>query len=79
VIHAEGEFQASERLSEAAQIIGRAPGALQLRFLQTLSEVATENNSTIVFPLPMDLITPFLMGDTMPKSGGGDPPKSVDA
>ena len=79
VIHAEGEFQASARLSEAAQVIGRAPGALQLRFLQTLSEVATENNSTIVFPLPMDLITPFMMGDTMPNKGGGDPPKAADA
>ena len=79
VIHAEGEFQASTRLAEAAQIIGRAPGALQLRFLQTISEVATENNSTIIFPLPMDLITPFLLGNTMPKSDGGDAPKSLDS
>ncbi len=60
VIHAEGEFQASGRLAEAANIIGAAPGALQLRFLQTLSEVATEQNSTIIFPLPIDLIQPFL-------------------
>ncbi len=59
VIHAEGEFQASARLAEAANIIGQAPGALQLRFLQTLAEVATEHNSTIIFPLPIDLIQPF--------------------
>jgi regulator of protease activity HflC (stomatin/prohibitin superfamily) len=60
VIHAEGEFQASGRLAEAANIIGQAPGALQLRFLQTLAEVATEQNSTIIFPLPIDLVQPFL-------------------
>ena len=71
VIHAEGEYQASERLSEAAATIATAPGALQLRFLQTLSEVATENNSTIVFPLPLDLLKPFV--DKAPS--GGDAPK----
>ncbi|MFP6869497.1 MAG: slipin family protein [Nitrospinota bacterium] len=72
VIHAEGEFQASTRLAEAATIIGRAPGALQLRFLQTLAEVATENNSTIIFPLPLDLLSPFLQaGDSA--GGGGQP------
>ena len=60
VIHAEGEFQASGRLAEAANIIGQAPGALQLRFLQTLAEVATEHNSTIIFPLPIDLLQPFM-------------------
>jgi regulator of protease activity HflC (stomatin/prohibitin superfamily) len=71
VIHAEGEFQASARLAEAANIIGLAPGALQLRFLQTLAEVATENNSTIVFPLPLDLIRPLMgMADSR---GGGSP------
>ncbi len=69
IIHAEGEFQASGRLAEAATIIGRAPGALQLRFLQTLSEVATENNSTIIFPLPLDLLRP-LMGMVEPPAGG---------
>ncbi len=72
VIHAEGEFQASSRLAEAATIIGTAPGALQLRFLQTLSEVATENNSTIVFPLPLDLIRPLLaIADGMSADAGG--------
>ncbi len=60
VIHAEGEFQASQRLSEAAAIISSQQGALQLRFLQTLNEIATEKNSTIIFPLPIDLISPFL-------------------
>jgi regulator of protease activity HflC (stomatin/prohibitin superfamily) len=60
VIHAEGEFQASQKLADAAQIIGTQPGALQLRFLQTLTEVAAEKNSTTIFPLPIDLIEPFM-------------------
>ncbi|RMG56634.1 MAG: slipin family protein [Gammaproteobacteria bacterium] len=60
IIHAEGELQASEKLSQAAGIIGREPGALQLRYLQTLTEIATEKNSTILFPLPMDLVKPLL-------------------
>lgn len=60
VIHAEGEFQASQRLSDAAQIISINPAALQLRFLQTLTEVASEKNSTIIFPVPVDIISAFL-------------------
>jgi len=60
VIHAEGEFQAAQKLADAAQIIATQPGALQLRFLQTLTEVAAEKNSTTIFPLPIDLIEPFL-------------------
>lgn len=60
VIHAEGEFQAASQLSEAAKKIAVEPMALQLRYLQTLAEIATENNSTIVFPLPIDLVKPFL-------------------
>jgi regulator of protease activity HflC (stomatin/prohibitin superfamily) len=60
VIHAEGEFQASQKLSEAAVIISQDPAALQLRFLQTLSEISTENNSTILFPIPIDLFKPFM-------------------
>ncbi|MGZ6971402.1 MAG: slipin family protein, partial [Thermoanaerobaculia bacterium] len=56
IIHASGEFEASKQLSEAAAIIGREPATLQLRYLQTLTEIATEKNSTIIFPLPMDLI-----------------------
>jgi len=60
VIHAEGEFQASDKLKKAADIISKNPQALQLRFLGTLSEIATEKNSTIVFPLPLDLIQAFM-------------------
>lgn len=60
VIHAEGEFQASQRLSDAAQIISLNPAALQLRFLQTLTEVASEQSSTIIFPVPLDIISAFL-------------------
>jgi regulator of protease activity HflC (stomatin/prohibitin superfamily) len=60
IIHAEGEYGAAQQLSEAAQIISSQPGALQLRYLQTLTEIAAERNSTILFPLPLDLITPFL-------------------
>lgn len=60
VIHAEGEFQAAQKLFDAAEIIGANPAAVQLRFLQTLTEVATEKNSTIIFPVPIDLIEPLL-------------------
>jgi regulator of protease activity HflC (stomatin/prohibitin superfamily) len=60
IIHAEGEFQASQKLADAATIIATAPTAMQLRFLQTLTEIATEKNSTIIFPVPIDLIKPFL-------------------
>jgi len=59
VINAEGEYQAATRLTEAAEIISRRPVALQLRFLQTLAEIATENNSTTLFPIPIDLFRPF--------------------
>jgi len=62
VIHAEGEFQASDKLTKAADIISRNPQALQLRFLGTLSEIATEKNSTIIFPLPIELFKAFTMG-----------------
>jgi len=60
VIHAEGELQASEKLLEAAKILSTQPQAIQLRYLQTLTEIAGEQNSTIVFPLPMDLLKPLL-------------------
>jgi len=60
VISAEGEYQAARRLTDAAEIISAHPSALQLRFLQTLVEVASENNSTVVFPVPVDLLTPFM-------------------
>src|SRR2546427_8339533 len=60
VIHAEGEWQASAQLAKAAQVIGSQPSALQLRYLQTLTEIAVEKNSTIVFPIPIELIEPIL-------------------
>jgi regulator of protease activity HflC (stomatin/prohibitin superfamily) len=61
IINAEGEFQAAQRLADASAIIEQHPVALQLRYLQTLSEVATENNSTTLFPVPIDLLAPFFM------------------
>jgi len=60
VIHAEGELQAAEKLTQAASQLSREPQALQLRYMQTLIDIAAEKNSTIVFPLPMDLLTPLL-------------------
>jgi regulator of protease activity HflC (stomatin/prohibitin superfamily) len=63
VIHADGEFQASQKLSDAAAVIAQQPMALQLRFLQSLVEVASEKNSTTIFPVPIDLLTPFIKKD----------------
>src|SRR5436309_902827 len=60
IIHAQGELQASAQLAEAANIIGSHPNALQLRYLQTLTEIAVEKNSTIVFPLPIDIVEPMI-------------------
>ena len=60
IIHAEGELQASSQLAQAANIIGSQPATLQLRYLQTLTEIAVEKNSTIIFPLPIDLVEPLL-------------------
>ncbi len=60
VIHAKGEFEAARTLADAAEQISTQAGALQLRFLQTMTEIATEKNSTILFPMPLDLIKPFL-------------------
>ena len=68
VIHAEGEFLASAQLANAAKIVGQHPLGIQLRYLQTLSEIAAEKNSTIVFPLPIELVAPFLN-----RSPGGAP------
>jgi regulator of protease activity HflC (stomatin/prohibitin superfamily) len=62
VIAAEGEFQASQRLADAARILSEQPSALTLRYLQTLREIATEKNSTTIFPVPIDLLKPFLDG-----------------
>ena len=60
VIHAEGEFEASRRLADAADVISRNPAALQLRYLQTLVEISADKNSTTIFPIPIDTIAPFL-------------------
>ncbi|HPF33611.1 MAG TPA: slipin family protein, partial [Candidatus Sabulitectum sp.] len=60
IIHADAELQASKKLSEAAAIIDEHPSALQLRYLQTLGEIATENNSTIAFPIPIEMMKTFI-------------------
>ncbi len=72
VISAEGEYQASTRLAEAARIMGQQPMSLQLRFLQTLSDVATEQNSTIIFPVPIDLLRPLIELEDRARLDGGD-------
>ncbi len=59
VIHADGEFQAAQRLADASRVLSSEPSALQLRYLQTLSEIATENSSTTIFPIPIDILRPF--------------------
>ena len=78
IIHADGEFQAAEQLAKAGRIMAADPASLQLRFLQTLSEVATERNSTIIFPVPIDLISAF-MGQRAPGGGNGGAPPAPDA
>ena len=69
IIHAEGEFQAATRLLEAAQTLAIETMTLQLRYLSTLTEIATQQNSTIVFPLPMEIFKPFLQGPKSTKEG----------
>ena len=71
IIHAEGEMQAAEKLVEAAKLLGQDPRAIQLRYLQTLTEIAGEKSSTIVFPLPLDLIEPMLGKLAGPRSRDG--------
>jgi len=73
VINAQGELQASETLSEAARIMSLNPAALQLRFLQTVVEIAAENNSTTLFPLPMELFRPFMEGAARAGSAAAQP------
>jgi len=74
VISAEGEFQASQRLSDAAKILSEQPSALTLRYLQTLREIATENNSTTIFPIPIDFLKPFMKTLEETKTNKGDSP-----
>jgi regulator of protease activity HflC (stomatin/prohibitin superfamily) len=64
IVHAEGEFEAAEKLADAAKVIATQPNALQLRYMQTLVTLATERTNTIIFPLPMDLIKPFMANDS---------------
>lgn len=74
LIHAEGELQASQVLANAAAIMGSQPATLQLRYLQTLTEIAVEKNSTIIFPLPIDIIMPFVEGMKAAASANGSQP-----
>jgi len=71
VIHAEGEFQAAEKLKDAANVIAQAPNAMQLRFLQTMVEVSAEKNSTLIFPVPIDLLDAFKGYLDGKRAGGG--------
>ncbi len=72
IIHAEGEYQASQQLAEAAQVIAREPAAIQLRYLQTLTEIATEKNSTIIFPVPIELFRAFQSMFIQPNGTGAE-------
>lgn len=73
IIHAEGEFQAAERLAEAGRVMSATPATLQLRYLQTLTEIASEHSSTVIFPVPIDIVTMFLnrLGGGAAGNGGG--------
>jgi regulator of protease activity HflC (stomatin/prohibitin superfamily) len=69
IIHAEGELQAAEKLMQAAGVLAQQPQAIQLRYMQTLTEVAGDKSSTIVFPLPLDLLEPLVRGKGRADSG----------
>lgn len=60
IVHAEGEFQAAQKITEAAAVLGKEPAALQLRYLQTLTQIATERTSTLIFPLPLEMLSAFM-------------------
>jgi len=75
VINAEGELQAAEKLAQAAHIIGSEPAAIQLRYLQTVNEIASENNSTTIFPIPIDLFRGFMEKIAAPDSGNRSLPE----
>ena len=72
IINAEGEFQAAERIRQAAAIIASQPQALQLRYLQTLNDIGIQNNTTVVFPVPLDLLRPLLYAERRQPDGAGD-------
>lgn len=75
VIHAEGEYEAAERLAQAGEVMASQPATLQLRYLQTLTEIASEKNSTVVFPIPIDLVNMFLQRTGGNGGGGGSEPQ----
>jgi regulator of protease activity HflC (stomatin/prohibitin superfamily) len=75
IINADGEFQAAQKLADAANIISRNPATLQLRYLQTLLEIGVNQNSTVVFPLPLDLLKPFTGGPGSAGDGGAGRPR----
>ena len=77
IINADAEFQASAKLAEAAEVISRNPTTLQLRYLQTLHEIGSENNSTVVFPLPLDLVRPFIGGGVAATPATQEPARFV--
>jgi regulator of protease activity HflC (stomatin/prohibitin superfamily) len=76
IIHAEGEFEASQRLHDAALVMGQTPVAIQLRYLQTLTEIAAENNSTVIFPLPIDLLGNIMNKLTGASENGASPART---
>jgi regulator of protease activity HflC (stomatin/prohibitin superfamily) len=78
IIHAEGEFQASKRLRDAADVIAGNPASLQLRYLQTLTEIGATHNSTVVFPLPIDVVKPFIDAAAALQQPASEPQKAVE-
>jgi regulator of protease activity HflC (stomatin/prohibitin superfamily) len=80
VIHAEGEFQAAERLAEAGHLMSTTPATMQLRYLQTLTEISTEKSSTVIFPVPVDILGAFMRGEGtgLGGQGGGRSPVPVE-
>jgi regulator of protease activity HflC (stomatin/prohibitin superfamily) len=78
VIAAEGEFQASEKLASAAQVLDRTPTAIQLRYLQTLIEIAAEKNSTTIFPIPIDLLKPFIKEQALEGGRSAQPGQTME-
>jgi regulator of protease activity HflC (stomatin/prohibitin superfamily) len=78
IIHAEGEYQASQRLRDAADVISGNPASLQLRYLQTLTEIGATHNSTVVFPLPIDVVKPFLDAAAALEEKTSEPQKAVE-
>jgi regulator of protease activity HflC (stomatin/prohibitin superfamily) len=79
IINSEGEFQAAQKLTDAADIISTNPASLQLRYLQTLLEIGTNQNTTVVFPLPMDVLAPFIGKGSAARAEGKRPQRPPEA